>query len=598
VANETRYNTGGYVESACVRKLKVGKFKVEKLGVGKLKVEGKVLSCSLLKHMREIALIVLGLLLLGFTPTSKPTPLQQYDLILRNGTIYDGSGTPAYVGDVAIIGEKIAAVGQLSSAAAKREIDVTGLAVAPGFINMLSWADRSLLLDGRSMSDIKQGVTLEVFGEGWSPGPVKRNTKKPVDSLWTTLDGYFRYALKKGVSPNIASFVGATTVRIHELGYDKRPPTTEELGRMKKLVALAMEEGAMGLGSSLIYAPADYASTEELIELAKVAAQYGGMYTTHMRSEGDFILKAIDETIRIASEAKVSTEIYHLKINIARNWSKLDTVLAKIDSARGAGIQLSANNYPYVASATGLTARLPTWVQEGGAVAMRKRLRNPETRKKVLHEMRNGIPYLNSDAKDVMMLGFRLDSLNRLYRGKRLDQVARIHGKDPDETVIDLVMRDKSTIAAVYYQQSEYNIRKIIQRPYVSFGSDGASMSDAKIFEGWGTHPRAYGTFARVLGKYVREEKLLTLEEAVRRLTSLPAANLKIKDRGRLKPEFFADLAIFDPATIRDNATFDDPKRYADGMVHVIVNGTLVLENGNHTGAKPGKVVYGPGKKY
>jgi N-acyl-D-amino-acid deacylase len=522
---------------------------------------------------------------------------QQYDIILRNGMVYDGTGAVPYMGDIAIIGDQIAAIGDLSAATAKNEMQMKGLAIAPGFINMLSWADRSLLLDGRSVSDIKQGVTLEVFGEGWSAGPVKRKTTKPVDSLWTTLGGYFNYALKKGVSPNIASFVGATTVRIHEIGYDKRPPTDEELARMKNLVARAMEEGAMGLGSSLIYAPADYASTDELIALAKVAAEYGGMYTTHMRSEGDFILRALDETIRIAKEANIRTEIYHLKINLARNWNKIDTILSKIDSARNAGINLTANNYPYVASATGLTARLPNWVQEGGAAAMRKRLRDPATKKKVLYEMREGIPYKNSDPKNVMMLGFRLDSLNRLYRGKRLDEVAVLHGKDPDETVIDLVMRDKSTIASVYYQQSEYNIRKFIQQPYVSFGSDGASMSDAKIFDDWGTHPRAYGTFARVLGKYVREEKLLTLEEAIRRLTSLPAANLKIEKRGALKPGFYADLAIFDPAIIIDNATFDDPKKYATGMVHVFVNGMQVLNNGTHTGATPGRVIYGPGYK-
>lgn len=518
-----------------------------------------------------------------------------YDVILRNGTIYDGSGNSPYQGDVGINGDRIAAMGDLKTATGKMEIDVTGLAVAPGFINMLSWADRSLLMDGRSVSDIKQGVTLEVFGEGWSPGPVKRKTTKPVDSLWTTLGGYFRYAMKKGITPNIASLVGATTVRIHELGYAKRPPTADELGRMKKLVAQAMEEGAMGLGSSLIYAPADYASTEELIELAKVASSYGGIYATHMRSEGDFILSALNETLRIAREANIHTEIYHLKINLSRNWNKIDTILAKIDSARKAGLRITANNYPYVASATGLTARLPNWVQEGGAAAMRKRLRNPETRKKVLYEMRAGIPYKNSDPKDVMMLGFRLDSLNRLYRGKRLDQVAKMHGKDADETVIDLVMRDKSTIASVYYQQSELNIRRILQQPWVSFGSDGASMSDAKIFADWGTHPRAYGTFARVLGKYVREEKLFPLQEAVRRLTLLPATNLKIAGRGKLEKGFYADLAIFDPGKIQDHATFENPKKYATGMLYVFVNGQLVLDKGVHTGVKPGRVIYGPG---
>ena len=439
---------------------------------------------------------------------------------------------------------------------------------------------------------------MEVFGEGWSPGPVKRKPNaKPVDSLWTTLGGYFDYLLKKGISPNAASFVGATSIRIHELGYEKRAPSPEELSRMKGLVKQAMEDGAMGLGSSLIYAPADYASTEELIELAKVAAHYGGMYTTHMRSEGDFILKALNETFRIAREANIPTEIYHLKINITRNWNKIDTVLAKLDSARRTGLRITANHYPYIASATGLTARLPNWVQEGGAAAMRKRLKNPEIKKKVLYEMRMGIPYKNSDAHDVMLLGFRLDSLNQKYRGKRLDEVAAIHGKDADETVIDLVMKDKSTIAALYYQQSEDNVRKIIQQPYISFGSDGASMTDAKIFADWGTHPRAYGTFARFLGKYVRDEKLVTLEEAIRRLTSLPASNLKIKKRGALRVGYYADLAIFDPATIKDMATFENPKQYALGMEHVFVNGIQVLHHGAHTGAKPGRIIRGQGYK-
>jgi len=543
--------------------------------------------------MRFYYFLIIGLLII-LACTQKPR--QEYDTIIRQGIIYDGTGKAGFTGDIAIQNDTIAAIGDLSNAVGKNEIDAHGLAVAPGFINMLSWADRSLLMDGRSMSDIKQGVTLEVFGEGWSPGPVKRKTQN-VDSVWTTLGGYFRWLMKKGVSTNVASFVGATSVRIHELGYEKRAPRPEEMERMKKLVQQAMEEGAMGLGTSLIYAPADYASTEELIELAKVASQHGGMYTTHMRSEGDFIFSGLNEALRIGREANIPVEIYHLKINIARNWNKIDTLLFKIDSARQAGLKITANNYPYIASATGLTARLPTWVQEGGAAAMRKRLRDPQTRKKVLYEMREGIPYKNSDPKDVMMLGFRLDSLNKKYLGKRLDEVARIHGKDPDETVIDLVMKDKSTIAAVYYQQSEDNIRKIIQQPYVSFGSDGASMSDVKVFADWGTHPRAYGTFARVLGRYVRDEKLFPMEEAIRKLTSLPASNLKIQNRGKLTVGYFADLAIFDPDSIQDHATFDDPKQYATGMVHVFVNGTPVLKHGEHTGAFPGRIVYGPGYK-
>jgi N-acyl-D-amino-acid deacylase len=524
-------------------------------------------------------------------------PKQQYDIIIRNGTIYDGSGSAPFVGDVAIQADTIAAIGKLTDATGKKEINATGLAVAPGFINMLSWADQNLLKDGRSMSDIKQGVTLEVFGEGWSPGPMKRKSKVAVDSLWTTLGGYFNWLMKKGTSTNVASFVGQTSVRNYVMGYDNRKPTDAELAQMKQLVQQAMEEGAMGLGTSLIYAPATYASTEELIELAKVASKYSGMYTTHMRSEGDFILDAVDETIRIAKEANIHAEIYHMKINIARNWPKIDSLLNKIDSAQKAGLKVTANMYPYTASATGLTSRLPTWVQEGGAKEMRKKLKTPAIRKKVLYEMEMGIPYKNSEPQYVALMGFRLDSLNKLYKGKRLNEVARLHGKNADETVIDLIVRDKSRIEALYYQQSEENVKRIVQLPYVSFGSDGGSetIDDKNVEEG--AHPRSYGTFARVLAKYVRDEKLVTLQEAVRRLTSLPAVNLKIKKRGSIKIGYFADLAIFDPAKVQDHATFEKPKQYSTGMVHVFVNGVQVLQNGEHTGAKPGRTVRGPGYK-
>ncbi len=538
-------------------------------------------------------LVVLVVLVCSFAFTRMPQA--EYDIVLRNGVIYDGTGSEPIRGDVAIRGERIVAIGDVGNVHAKKELQLNGLTVAPGFINMLSWADQSLLLDGRSMSDIKQGVTLEVLGEGWSPGPVRRNLRKPVDSLWTTLGGYFDWVMKKGISPNIASFVGATTVRVHELEKAKRAPTLQELERMKKLVAAAMEDGAMGLGSSLIYAPADYASTEELIELARVASAYGGMYATHMRSEGDYILIALNEALRIAREADIAAEIYHLKINLPRNWNKLDTILAKIDSARNAGLRITADHYPYVASATGLTARLPNWVQEGGAVQMRRRLRDPRIRAKVLSEMRQGIPYKNSSPETVMLLDFRLDSLDRLFKGKRLDQAARIYGKDEDETVIDLLITDRSPIPSVYYQQSEVNVRKFVALPYVSFCSDAPSLSDAKAFENWGTHPRTYGSFARILGKYVREERLLTLQEAIRKLTGLPASNLKLVDRGLLREGYFADLAIFDPDKITDHATFENPRVYATGMVHVFVNGVQVLSNGEHTGATPGQVVRGPG---
>jgi N-acyl-D-amino-acid deacylase len=542
-------------------------------------------------RLSTFSVFAVFLVVSGFTLCAQ----NKFDTIVRNGSIYDGTGSPPFLSDIGIIKDTIAAIGDLSAFAATTEIDAKGLAVSPGFINMLSWADATLLKDGLSMSDIMQGVTLEVFGEGLSPAPVKRQVRTPVDSLYTTLGGYFKYAMQKGVSCNIASFVGATTVRTHEMGLVNRAPTPEELKRMKMLVRQAMEDGAMGLGTSLIYAPANYASTEELIELSKVVSEYGGMYITHMRSEGDFILKGVDETIRIAKEANVPAEIYHLKINIARNWNKIDSVIAKIDSARAAGLKITANMYPYTASGTGLNSRMPVWVQEGGAKAMRKRLRDPKIRSRVLHEMRVGIPYKNSDPENVVLIGFRLDSLNKLYKGKKLSEVAKVHGKDADETVIDLIVRDKSRIEAIYYLQSEDNLRKIMRLPYVSFGSDGSSYTISKDSTLLSDHPRAFGTFARVLGKYVREEKLLTLEEAIRKLTSQPAANLQIKKRGLLKIGHYADIAIFDPERIRDRATFDNPHIYAEGMMHVFVNGVQVLKNGRHTGARPGRAVRGPG---
>ncbi len=524
-------------------------------------------------------------------------PQQEYDCIIRNGTIYDGSGSQPFVGDIAIQNDTIAAIGNLTEYKGKKEINAEGLALAPGFINMLSWADVNLLGDGYSMSDIKQGVTLEVFGEGFSPGPVRRITKRKADSLWTTLGGYFNYLMKKGVTPNVASFVGATSVRIHEMDFSDRVPTAEQLQRMQTLVKNAMEEGAMGLGTSLIYPPATYATTHELIALAKIASAHGGIYITHIRSEGDFILPAINETIHIAKEANIAAEIYHLKINISRNWDKIDEVLEKIDSARNAGIKLTANMYPYVASGTGLNSRLPSWVQEGGAIAMRKRMRNPAIKKKVLYEMGKGIPSKNSDPDKVVLKHFRLDSLNKLYKGKTLSEAAKIHGKNADETAIDLIVKDKSRIESLYFLQSEDIVRRIMQQPYVSFGSDGGSYSLAAPKEPLADHPRAFGTFARILGKYVREEKILTLQEAIRKLTFLPASNLKIDKRGSLKQGYFADVVIFDPLTINDLATFENPHQYSQGMMHVFVNGVQVLNKGNHTQAKPGRVIHGPGWK-
>lgn len=520
------------------------------------------------------------------------TQAQSFDKILRGGLVYDGLGGAPVRADVGIRKDTIVFIGDLRNASALEIIEVDGLAVAPGFINMLSWADGTLLKDGRSMSDIKQGVTLEVFGEGISPGPRKRSRRS---KLWTTLGGYFSYLEKQGVSTNFASFVGATSVRSYVMGEVNRAPTSVELTEMRNLVRQAMREGALGVGSSLIYAPATFATTDELIELCKAAADYKGMYITHLRSESDMILEAMNEMLRIAREAKVPAEIYHLKINQARNWNKIDAVLNKIDSAQKTGLRITANMYPYIASATGLKERIPTWAQEGTGVEMRKRFTEPEARKRILADMERGYPSRNSPPENVVLMGFKKDSLNVLYKGKRLDEVARLHGKSADETVLDLVVADKTSIPSLYFLMSEDNMRRMLKQPYVSIGSDGGSLAITADFIDQGTHPRAYGTFARVLGKYTREEKLFTLEEAVRRMTSLPATNVGIQKRGVLKSGNFADIVVFDPASVQDKATFENPHQYAEGVRHVLVNGEVVIRNGEHTGAKPGRCVRGPG---
>lgn len=517
---------------------------------------------------------------------------QSYDIILRGGSVYDGLGNPPVKADVGIRKDTIAFIGNLEGVAAAQDINVEGMAVAPGFINMLSWADGTLLKDGRSMSDIKQGVTLEIFGEGVSPGPRKRGRRS---KLWTTLGGYFDHLEKQGVSPNFASFVGATSIRTYVLGEASRSPTAQELQEMKRLVRQAMREGALGVGSSLIYTPATFASTEELIELCKAAGEFGGMYITHMRSESDAILEALNETMTIAKTANVPAEIYHFKINQARNWNKIDLVLFKMDSARRAGLKISADMYPYVASATGLKERVPTWAQEGGSAEMRKRFADPQTRQRILNDMERGFPTKNSDPRQVVILGFKSDSLSALYKGKRLDEVAKLHGKSADETVLDLITAEKTSIPALYFLMSEENMRRMLAQPYVSIGSDAGSMALTDDFQNLGVHPRAYGTFARVLGKYARDEKLFPLTEAIRKMTSLPAANLRLKDRGVLKAGYYADIVVFDPERIKDTATFEDPHAYAEGVIHVFVNGIQVLKHGEHTGEKPGRCVRGPG---
>lgn len=532
-----------------------------------------------------------------------------YDVILRQGTVYDGTGTAPMVADVAISGDTIAAIGDLSGVSGRVEVDVRGLAVAPGFINMLSWATESLIEDGRSQSDIRQGVTLEVFGEGWSMGPWTEAMKVEIleqqgditfDITWTTLGEYLEMLERRGVSPNVASFVGATTVRIHELGYHNRAPTAEELSRMQALVRTAMEEGALGVGSSLIYAPAFYADTEELIALAAVAGEYGGMYISHMRSEGNDLLGALEELIAIAREADIRAEVYHLKAAGRRNWSKIDAVIARIDSARSNGLAITADMYTYTAGATGLDAAMPPWVQEGGLDEWVARLAEPATRERVVQEMTTPSDawenlYLSAGTpENIILVGFKQDSLKYLT-GKTLAEVAALRGTSPEETAMDLVIADHSRVGSVYFLMSEENVKRQIAIPWVSFGSDAGSMTPEGVFLESNPHPRAYGNFARLLGKYARDEGIIRLEEAIRRLTTLPAENLRIERRGGLAPGMYADVVVFDPEGIGDRATFAEPHQFAEGMVHVWVNGTAVLRDGEHTGATPGRVVRGPG---
>ena len=528
---------------------------------------------------------------------------ETYDVLIKNGQIIDGSGSPSFKGSVGIKADTIAGVGDLQNARGRTEIDATGLVVAPGFINMLSWANESLIEDGRSQSDIRQGVTLEVLGEGESMGPLNEKMKKDLvesqgdikyDVGWTTLGEYLEFLKKKGVSTNIASFAGATTLRIYTIGYEDRPPSQSELDSMKLLLRQAMEEGAVGLSSALEYVPAAFARTDELIALCKVAAEYDGMYISHIRNEDDRLLESLDELISVAKEANIRSEVYHFKQVGKTNWNKLDAAVRKIDSARSSGLQITADMYNYTASSTGFDVLMPDWVQEGGFDAWVARLKDPEIRKKVGPYILNTILRKPGSAGNILLIGFNNDTLKYLT-GKTLAEVAQMRKKSPEETVMDLVIQDGSRIGVVYFSMSEDNIRKEIALPWMSFCSDGGSSAPEGVFLKSSTHPRAYGNFARLLGKYVRDEKVISLEEAVRKLTSLPADNLKIKKRGMIKTGFYADLAIFDPDKIQDNATFETPRKYSTGMVHVFVNGIQVLKDGEHTGAKPGRVVRGPG---
>ncbi len=531
-----------------------------------------------------------------------------YDVIIRGGTIYDGLGGAPYVGDIAISGDRIAALGDLDGATAAAEVDASGKAVSPGFINMLSWATESLIEDGRGMSDIMQGVTLEVMGEGWSMGPLTERMKS--DQLarqgdikfaieWTTLGQYLDYITARGISPNVASYVGASTIRIHQLGRDDIDPTPEQLAGMQELVRAAMREGALGVGSSLIYAPAFYAETAELTALVSAAAEFGGAYISHVRSEAGRLEEAVAELIAIARETGAPAEIYHLKASGKSNWHKLESVFAMVEAARAEGLRITADIYTYPASATGLSAAMPLWVQEGGHEAWMARLRQPAVRARLLREMREpgkdwNNRYLEVGPKGILLLSFKSTALKPLT-GKTLQQVADERGKDPAEVAIDLILEDDSRVGVSYFSMSEENISKKVAQPWVSFGSDEAAPASEGVFLLSNNHPRAYGTFARVLGKYTRDEGIIPLAEAIRKLTSLPASNIGIRDRGRLAAGYYADVVVFDPATVRDHATFPKPHQYASGVEQVFVNGGHVLKDGRHTGALPGRVVRGPG---
>jgi N-acyl-D-amino-acid deacylase len=507
-------------------------------------------------------------------------------------------------------GDRIVGVGALGDVRAKTMVDATGFAVAPGFINMLSWSTESLIEDGRSQSEIRQGVTTEIMGEGESMGPVNERVREHMlreqkdihyEIKWSTLADYLRYLEARGISCNVASFIGATTIREYVIGFEDKPPTPQQLDQMRELVREEMEAGALGIGTSLIYPPAFYAKTDELIELCKVAAKYQGKYISHMRSEGNRLFEALDELIRISREAGLPAEVYHIKAAGQQNWSKVDSLLSRIEAAQKEGLKIRANMYTYTAGGTGLDACLPPWTEDGGYPALFKRLHDPTTREKIAPQVK--IPsddwenlYLAAGSPDrIVLVGFKSEQLKPLT-GKSLAEIAKMRGKDPIETIMDLIAEDESRIDTVYFMMSEENVKKELAKPWISFGSDEASQAPEGVFLKSNPHPRAYGNFARVLGKYVRDEKVIPLQEAIRKLSGLPATNLGLDHRGFIKEGMFADIVIFDPATIADRATFDKPHQYAVGIKHVFVNGVQVLKDGEHTGAKPGRALWGPGR--
>jgi len=562
------------------------------------------------KHLLLFLASVSAMLATEMGAQNSPPSLAPFDVVIKNGVVYDGTGGEGREVDVALRGDRIAGVGDFKNSPAKLVIDARGLAIAPGFINMLSWSNESLIADGLSQSEIRQGVTTEIMGEGDSMGPVNDRVREEMlreqrdihyKVEWTTLADYLRYLEKRGVSCNVASFIGATTIRKNVIGYEDKQPTPQQLDQMRALVQKEMEAGALGIGTSLIYPPAFYAKTPELIELCKVAARYKGKYISHMRSEGNQLLEAVDELIRISREANIPAEIYHIKAAGKSNWPKVDALLAKIEAAQKEGVKITADMYTYTAAGTGLDACLPPWTEDGGYPALFKRLRDPATREKIAAEVKTPSDawenlYLAAGSpENILVVGFKSEKLKPLT-GKSLAEVAKMRGKDPVETIMDLLAEDESRIDTIYFVMSEENVRKEIAKPWISFGSDESSQAPEGVFLKSNPHPRAYGNFARVLGKYVRDEKVISLGEAVRRLSALPATNLGLDHRGFIQEGMFADVVVFDPATIADRATFAQPHQYSVGMKQIFVNGVQVLKDGEHTGAKPGRALWGPGK--
>ncbi|PYL80847.1 MAG: aminoacylase [Verrucomicrobia bacterium] len=548
---------------------------------------------------------------LATEPSTRSPKSAGFDVIIKGGTVYDGTGAQPRHVDLAIRGDRIAGVGDFKTAKAKTIIDATDLAVAPGFINMLSWSNESLIQDGRSQSEIRQGVTTEIMGEGESMGPVNDRVREHMlreqsdikyEIKWNTLAEYLHYLETRGISCNVASFIGAATLREYVIGFEDKAPTRQQLDQMRELVRKEMEAGALGIGTALMYPPAFFAKTEELIELCKVAAKYQGKYISHIRSEGNRLLESLDELIRISREAGIPAELYHIKAAGQQNWSKMDQLLSHIEVAQKEGLKIRANMYTYTASGTGLDACLPPWTEDGGYPALFKRLRDPATREKIAAQVKTPTDewenvYIAAGGPDrILLVGFKSEKLKPLT-GKTLAAVAEMRGKDPISTIMDLISEDESRIGTIYFEMSEENIKKELAKPWISFGSDEASQAPEGVFLKSNPHPRAYGNFARVLGKYVRDEKVIPMTEAIRRLSGLPATNLGVDHRGFIKEGMFADVVLFDPATIADRATFEKPHQYAVGVKHVFVNGVQVLRDGEHTGAKPGRALWGPGKK-